>query len=63
MRGLAADEAALRRVATLVARQAPQGEIFAAIAEELTNLLGAGTRFAIFDDHPDDSSIHGRGGR
>jgi signal transduction histidine kinase len=55
MGGLAADEAALRRVATLVARQAPQGEIFGAIAEELTGLLGAGTQSAIFHP-PDDSS-------
>ena len=62
MRGLAADEAALRRVATLVARQAPQGEIFAAIADELTNLLGAATRFTISHDHPDDSSTTGVAG-
>ncbi len=55
MRGRATDEGALRRVATLVARQAPQGEIFGAIAEELTGLLGAGTQSAIFH-LPDDSS-------
>jgi len=42
-------------VATLVARQAPQGEIFGALGEELTGLLGAGTRSAILH-LPDDSS-------
>jgi PAS domain S-box-containing protein len=36
---LADEQAALRRVATLVARQTPQGEVFAAIAEEIGGLL------------------------
>jgi PAS domain S-box-containing protein len=35
-----AEQAALRRVATLVARQAPQTEIFTAIAEECARLFG-----------------------
>jgi PAS domain S-box-containing protein len=37
---LANEQAALRRVAELVAREASEGEIFNAIAEELTGLLG-----------------------
>ncbi|HKC29480.1 MAG TPA: GAF domain-containing protein [Jatrophihabitans sp.] len=37
---LAGEQAALRRVATLVARQAPQAEVFSAIAEEIGRLLG-----------------------
>jgi signal transduction histidine kinase len=47
MRGRPTDQAALRRVATLVARRAPQGEIFGAIAEELEGVLGAETQTAI----------------
>jgi len=37
---LAADQAALLRVAELVAREAPPDEVFAAVAEELGKLLG-----------------------
>jgi PAS domain S-box-containing protein len=37
--GLADEQAALRRVATLVARQAAPAEIFAAVAEEVARLL------------------------
>jgi PAS domain S-box-containing protein len=36
---LAGEQAALRRVATLVAREAPQAEVFTAIAEEIGHLL------------------------
>jgi signal transduction histidine kinase len=36
---LAEEQAALRRVATLVARESPQAEVFAAIAEELGRLM------------------------
>jgi PAS domain S-box-containing protein len=39
-RVLADEQAALRRVATLVARQNPQAEVFKAIAEEIGRLLG-----------------------
>ena len=39
VRVLADEQAALRRVATLVARQTPQAEVFAAIAEEIGRLL------------------------
>ena len=38
-RGLADEQAALRRVATLVARGAPSEEVFAAVAEEVGQLL------------------------
>jgi signal transduction histidine kinase len=38
---LAGEQAALRRVATLVARAAPQGELFASITEEVGRLLQA----------------------
>jgi GAF domain-containing protein len=37
---LAREQAALRRVATLVAREAPQAEVFSAIAEEIGPSLG-----------------------
>jgi PAS domain S-box-containing protein len=40
VRVLADEQAALRRVATLVARQSPQGDVFSAIAEEIGRLLG-----------------------
>jgi GAF domain-containing protein len=36
---LADEQAALRRVATLVARESPPGEVFAAVAEEVRRLL------------------------
>jgi GAF domain-containing protein len=38
---LAEEQAALRRVATLVAREASQADVFTAIAEEIGRLLGA----------------------
>ena len=37
---LAEEQAALRRVATLVAKEAPPPEVFAKVAEELANVLG-----------------------
>jgi hypothetical protein len=36
---LAAEQAALRRVAELVARQAPQEQVFGLVTEELNRLL------------------------
>jgi hypothetical protein len=47
---LAEEQAALRRVATLVARGTPQEEVFAAVVEEIVQLLGV------------DSAIMGRYG-
>ena len=41
LRMVADEQAALRRVATLVARESPPGEVFGAVAEELGRLLGA----------------------
>jgi GAF domain-containing protein len=40
LRGFAEEQAALRRVATLVARAAPPQEVFGAVAEEAGRLLG-----------------------
>ena len=41
LRGFAEEQAALRRVATLVARAAPPEEVFAVVAAEAGQLLGA----------------------
>ena len=41
LRGLAEEQSALRRVATLVARGTPQEEVFAAVVEEVVRLLQA----------------------
>jgi signal transduction histidine kinase len=41
LRGFAEEQAALRRVATLVARAAPPEEVFAAVAEEVGRVLAA----------------------
>src|SRR6202011_4119352 len=41
LRGFAEEQAALRRVATLVARAAPPGEVFAAVTAEAGRLLNA----------------------
>src|ERR1700754_1838280 len=53
---LAAEQAALRRVATLVAQQTSQAEIFTAVAEELGSVLGVEdirmVRFDEGDDQP-----------
>jgi hypothetical protein len=41
LRGLAEEQAALRRVATLVARGLPAAELFKAVTEEVGRLLSA----------------------
>jgi hypothetical protein len=41
LRRLLAEQGALRRVATLVARESEPGEVFAVVAEEIGRLLGA----------------------
>jgi signal transduction histidine kinase len=52
---LADEQAALRRVATLVARESPASEVFAKVAEEVGLLLGAdGTRMHCYE--PDGSA-------
>jgi signal transduction histidine kinase len=43
LRVLAEEQAALRRVATLVARGVPAGEVFAAVAQEVGHVLAADT--------------------
>ncbi len=40
LRFIAEEQAALRRVATLIARQASPGQVFAAVAEEVAHVLG-----------------------
>jgi GAF domain-containing protein len=48
---LAQEQAALRRVATLVAREAPQADVFTVIAEEIEQLLGTdGVRMVRYED-------------
>jgi signal transduction histidine kinase len=52
---LAEEQAALRRVATLVARAAPPEEVFAAVAEEVLRLLG--TYSAVMGRYEPDGSL------
>jgi len=65
MTGSAADDAALRRVATLAARQAPQGQVMAAVVEELEGVWGPGTRSAVYRYDADASPtvVAGQEGR
>jgi signal transduction histidine kinase len=51
MRELVDEQAALRRVATLVAGGARQDEVFTAVADELTHLIGAEATFVSRVDH------------
>jgi signal transduction histidine kinase len=53
---LASEQAALRRVATLVATRAPQDKVFAAVAEEVGRLADASTA-QIFRYEPDGSIV------
>jgi GAF domain-containing protein len=55
LRALAAEQSALRRVATLVAQGVPQEEIFAAVAEEVGQLLPV--EFAIMGRYEDDGTV------
>jgi signal transduction histidine kinase/uncharacterized protein YoaH (UPF0181 family) len=52
LRRLAQEQAALRRVATLVAGGATPGEVFTAVADELGRLIGAEASFVARVDHP-----------
>ena len=59
---VAEEQAALRRVATLVARGAPPGEIFDAVVGELGRLLGAGsTGMVRFEDEQTATVVAGWG--
>ena len=51
LRQLANEQAALRRVATLVARGARPDEVFTAVADELARLIGAEASFVSSVDH------------
>jgi signal transduction histidine kinase len=53
---LADEQAALRRVATLVAGEAPAAELFAKVAEEVANVLGPRIDSAILRYEADDSA-------
>jgi predicted ATPase/signal transduction histidine kinase len=58
-RRIAAEQAALRRVATLVARAAPPQEVFAAVAEEVGRLLAAGFAVLLRYDPSDTLEVVG----
>jgi signal transduction histidine kinase len=55
LRSFADEQAALRRVATLVARGAPPEEVFAAVAAEAGRLLGAG--HAVLNRYDPDGAV------
>jgi signal transduction histidine kinase len=56
---LAEEQAALRRVATLVARATPQQEVFAAVAEEVGRLLAADFAILVRYDPQDTLEVVG----
>ncbi|MDX6241734.1 MAG: hypothetical protein QOG10_6558, partial [Kribbellaceae bacterium] len=53
---LADEQAALRRVATLVADGARPAEVFTAVADELNHLIGAEATFVSRVDHPSEGN-------
>ena len=57
---LVEDQAALRRVATLVASSTRPADVFSAVADELGRLIGANTTFVSRVDHPHGE--HGESG-
>ena len=56
---LAQEQAALRRVATLVARATPPPEVFAAVAEEVGQLLGVDSAILVRYDSQDTLEVVG----
>ena len=58
-RRIAGEQAALRRVATLVARAAPPREVFAAVAEEVGRLLTADYAILVHYGPPDTLEVTG----
>jgi signal transduction histidine kinase len=58
-RRIADEQAALRRVATLVAQVAPPHEVFAAVAEEVSRLLAADFAILVRYDPPDTLEVVG----
>lgn len=63
LRVLAAEQAALRRIATLVARGAAAHDVFRAVAQEISRLLGADVTEVIGRDEDDAQVLaaHGEG--
>jgi PAS domain S-box-containing protein len=59
---LADEQAALRRVATLVASGAEPAQVFAAVAEEARGVLGADTTIMARHDPDDQATVVGRAG-
>jgi len=57
LRRLAEEQAALRRVATLVARRVPPAEVFAAVAEEVGLLLGTDAAHVIRYEHDGTATL------
>lgn len=57
------EQKALRRVATVVAREAPQAEVFSAIAEEIGGLLGTEEIRMLRFDGDDSAVVVGSSGR
>jgi PAS domain S-box-containing protein len=63
VRRLAAEQAALRRVATMIARESPAEEVFAKVAEEVIRLLGADAA-TVWRYEPDgDATVVGSSGK
>jgi transcriptional regulator with GAF, ATPase, and Fis domain len=61
-RRLAGEQSSLRRVATLVAREAPPPEVFAAVAEEVARLFGVdGARMWGFETEGEATVLAARG--
>ena len=58
-RRIASEQAALRRVATLVAQAAPPEQVFAAVAEEVGRLLAADFAVLVRYDPPDTLEVVG----
>jgi signal transduction histidine kinase len=54
---LADEQAALRRVATLVAEEAPAAEVFTRVGEEVAGVLGPHVESAILRYEPDETAI------
>ncbi|MCW2890645.1 MAG: histidine kinase, partial [Actinomycetia bacterium] len=59
LRQIADEQAALRRVATLVARATPPQEVFAAVAEEVGRLLAVDSAILVRYDPPDTLEVVG----
>ena len=63
MGGSPTTQAALRRVATLVARSVPQDELFGAVTDEVGMLLGADLATMVRHENDDTLTVAGQLGR